>query len=43
MAFYARARRSCSDLLSAFEIILRPGLELALSAHPGLSDPLESP
>jgi FAD/FMN-containing dehydrogenase len=43
MAFYARARRSCSDLLSAFEIILRPGLELALSAHPELSDPLESP
>lgn len=27
MALYAMARRSCSDLLSAFEIMLRPGLE----------------
>jgi FAD/FMN-containing dehydrogenase len=41
MAFYARARRSCSDLLSAFELILRDGLEVALRARADLSDPLE--
>lgn len=43
MAFHALARRSCSDLLSAFEILLRPGLELGLATRPGLSDPLETP
>lgn len=43
MAFHALARRSCSDLLSAFEILLRPGLELALATRPELSDPLETP
>lgn len=42
MALYAKARRSCCDLLSAFEIILRPGLELALATRPGLKDPLET-
>jgi FAD/FMN-containing dehydrogenase len=40
MAFYARARRSCSDLLSAFELILRDGLEVALRARADLPDPL---
>ncbi|WP_158814073.1 FAD-binding oxidoreductase [Methylocapsa sp. S129] len=40
MAFYAKARRSCSDLLSAFELILRDGLEVALRARPDLPDPL---
>jgi FAD/FMN-containing dehydrogenase len=43
MTFYALARRSCSDLLSAFEIILRPGLELALANRSDLRDPLSSP
>ncbi len=43
MALYAVARRSCSDLLSAFEIILRPGLELGLAHRPELADPLETP
>ncbi len=43
MAFYAKARRSCSDLLSAFEIILRDGLALALDHKPELSDPLDQP
>ena len=40
MALYAHARRSCSDLLSAFELILRDGLEVALNAGAGLNDPL---
>ena len=40
MAFYARARRGCSDLLSAFELILRDGLALALDDRPDLLDPL---
>lgn len=43
MAFHALARRSCSDLLSAFEILLRPGLDLGLATRPELSDPLETP
>ena len=43
MRLYAKARRSCSDLLSAFEIILRPGLELALAARTELGDPLATP
>jgi FAD/FMN-containing dehydrogenase len=40
MSLYARARRSCSDLLSAFEIILRDGLDLAFADRPALVDPL---
>jgi FAD/FMN-containing dehydrogenase len=40
MVFYAKARRSCSDLLSAFELILREGLSLALSHRGDLTDPL---
>ena len=41
MAFYARARRSCSDLLSAFELILRDGLVLGLAHRTDLTDPLD--
>lgn len=37
---YARARRECSDLLSAFELIPRLGMELAFEAASQLSDPL---
>jgi FAD/FMN-containing dehydrogenase len=40
MALYARARRECSDLLTAFELILRGGIDIALGARPGLRDPL---
>jgi FAD/FMN-containing dehydrogenase len=40
MALYARARRGCSDLLSAFEIMLRRGLELGLAHKAALVDPL---
>ncbi len=40
MALYARARRECSDLLTAFELILRGGIEIALGARSGLRDPL---
>ena len=40
MALFARARRGCSDLLSAFEIMLRRGLELGLTHKPALADPL---
>ncbi len=43
MAFHAKARRNCSDLLSAFELILREGLEVALAARPDLADPLGAP
>jgi FAD/FMN-containing dehydrogenase len=43
MAFYAKARRSCSDLLSAFELILRDGLVLGLASRTDLADPLGEP
>ncbi|WP_163559423.1 FAD-binding oxidoreductase [Halomonas sp. NO4] len=39
---YAQARRACSDLLSAFELIPRQCLELAFEAAPQLSDPLDT-
>ena len=40
MRLYARARRECSDLLTAFELILRGGIEIAVNAREDLSDPL---
>jgi FAD/FMN-containing dehydrogenase len=40
MALYARARRACSDLLSAFELILRDCIEVSLRARADLPDPL---
>jgi FAD/FMN-containing dehydrogenase len=40
MMLYARARRDCCDLLTAFELILRGGVEIALRARPDLMDPL---
>ncbi len=40
MELYARARRGCSDLLTAFELILRDGIEVALRARPDFPDPL---
>lgn len=40
MALYARARRDCSDLLTAFELILRVGIDIAVSARSDLLDPL---
>ncbi|RCW78853.1 FAD-binding oxidoreductase [Phyllobacterium bourgognense] len=43
MALYARARRECSDLLTAFELILRGGIDIALNAGAGLADPLSAP
>ena len=43
MALYAKARRACSDLLSAFELMLRDGLALALDDRPDLADPLGEP
>jgi FAD/FMN-containing dehydrogenase len=42
MTFYAKARRQCSDLLSAFEIILSDGLDLGLAHRPDLSNPLSA-
>ncbi|QTP55218.1 FAD-binding oxidoreductase [Billgrantia sulfidoxydans] len=38
---YGLARRDCSDLLSAFELIPRRCLELAMEATPELRDPLD--
>ena len=43
LGLYAQARRSCCDLLSAFELIPRACLELAFEAAPDLPDPLETP
>ncbi|WP_134680445.1 FAD-binding oxidoreductase [Paracoccus ravus] len=40
LELYSRARRECSDLISAFELILRPGLEVALNSRADLRDPL---
>jgi FAD/FMN-containing dehydrogenase len=40
---YTRARRECCDLLSAFELIPRIGMELAFEANPQLPDPLTEP
>jgi FAD/FMN-containing dehydrogenase len=41
MALYARARRSCGDLITAFELILRDGLEVAIRARDDMPEPLE--
>lgn len=43
MALYARARRECSDLLTAFELILRGGIEIAVNSRPDLGEPMGSP
>jgi FAD/FMN-containing dehydrogenase len=43
MQLYDRARRHCSGLLSAFELIPRAGIELAFEAAPDLADPLATP
>jgi len=43
MALYARARRECSDLLTAFELILRGGIEISVNSRPDLGDPMASP
>jgi FAD/FMN-containing dehydrogenase len=43
MQLYARARRQCSDLLTAFELILRGGIEIAINAKDDLNDPLSQP
>ena len=40
MALYGLARRACADLLSAFELMTRDGLALALDHRPDLTDPL---
>jgi FAD/FMN-containing dehydrogenase len=40
MELYARARRGCSDLLTAFELIMRDGIEVTLRARPDFPDPL---
>ncbi|MGM8850134.1 FAD-binding oxidoreductase [Salinicola halophyticus] len=43
LGLYALARRSCCDLLTAFELVPRTCLELAMEASPDLRDPLEAP
>lgn len=43
MSLYTLARRDLSDLLSAFELIPRLGVDLAREATPGLRDPLDQP
>jgi FAD/FMN-containing dehydrogenase len=41
IALYGLARRDCSDLLTAFELIPRRCIELAMEATPTLRDPLD--
>ncbi|TPK20051.1 FAD-binding oxidoreductase [Mesorhizobium sp. B2-5-9] len=43
MALYARARRDCSDLLTAFELILRGGIEITMREGEDFPDPLGKP
>jgi FAD/FMN-containing dehydrogenase len=43
IALLGRARRDLSDLLSAFELLPRRGVELALGVMPGLRNPLRTP
>ncbi|MER8444962.1 FAD-binding oxidoreductase [Mesorhizobium sp. M1066] len=43
MALYARARRDCSDLLTAFELILRGGIEITMREGADFPDPLTKP
>ena len=40
-ALYARARRSCGDLVTAFELILLDVLEVAIRARDNSPEPLE--
>jgi FAD/FMN-containing dehydrogenase len=43
MALFARARQASGDQLTAFELIPRLGLEMAMRHVPGIVDPLASP
>ncbi|PMR69363.1 FAD-binding oxidoreductase [Halomonas heilongjiangensis] len=43
VALYGLARRDCSDLLTAFELIPRRCIELAMEATPSLRDPMDAP
>jgi len=43
MALYACARRACSDLLSAFELLLRCTIDITLRSRPDLGEPLGRP
>ena len=43
VALYALARAHCADLLSAFELIPRRCVDLALAHQPALRDPLPAP
>ena len=43
VALFGRARQDLSDLLSAFELLPRRGVELGLTAAPQARDPLEAP
>jgi FAD/FMN-containing dehydrogenase len=40
MALYAHMRHACSDLATAFELLMRPTIEVSLEADPTLLDPL---
>jgi FAD/FMN-containing dehydrogenase len=43
MALFARARKASGDQLTAFELIPRLGLEMAMRHTPGVADPLSAP
>ncbi len=40
MTLFAAARRDLSDLLSAFELLLRPCIDIVLRHQPALHEPL---
>ena len=43
MALYAHMRHACSDLATAFELLMRAPVEVSLAADPTLVDPLSEP
>jgi FAD/FMN-containing dehydrogenase len=43
MALFARVRRDCGDMLSAFELILQDGIDIAVKARPEFGQPLSGP
>jgi FAD/FMN-containing dehydrogenase len=42
MALFARARRDCGDLLSAFELLLQEGVDIAVAARAELAAPFDA-
>jgi FAD/FMN-containing dehydrogenase len=43
IAFYAHVRAACSDLATAFELLMRRTIDVSLAADAGLADPFSTP